>query len=561
MDQHREMHSMMEVKIMLRDHQLFTSTKGNTKVYYKGSASSKDGELLSEGWLSLLPDVLDNAQRSTDLILLEKLSEICGLFSMIIMKEGACNLAVDIIRSNPLFYGFHNNALFITDNLYEFQKFIAPLPVHEEKLEEFIFTGFVLGSHTVYRDVFAIQAGEIVTIENNQVSSKRYFTYFPKQSTDQHKDDSKFTQALDQLLLSVFSRMIKQTPHINRWLVPLSGGHDSRIIVNTLFKLGVRNVVCYTYGTKGNEQSFLSKQVAEALGFEWHFVEYSEQKWDQLHREGVFDHYLHFAFNGVSTPHLQDILAVYELKHQGVIQHGDVFVPGHSLDLLAGCWIENEDFKCRDKLQALQRTTRKWVGIKEPEFVPSEAIEKVFNSANVAPHHFQEYFNWQEFRTKFVVNSIRGYEFFGFEFRLPYWDKELVDFWLAIAPQDKTGRKMLFDAEKKGILVHALTGIPFAGKTPGKSIVKSLLRKLVPDRIKNILLSISGYRIKINEGLNQIYALKARTVKEMLEPIEDFPWHSRSYLAKFNDRHPGQANYNSLTAMYTVRKLIDLCKN
>jgi len=30
--------------------------------------------------------------------------------------------------------------------------------------------------------------------------------------------------------------MIRQTPHINRWLVPLSGGHDSRIIVNTLFK-------------------------------------------------------------------------------------------------------------------------------------------------------------------------------------------------------------------------------------------------------------------------------------------------------------------------------------
>ncbi len=552
---------MKEVKIMLHDYQLFTSGKGNTRVYYKGSASSKDGELLPEGGLPLLPDELENAPRSTELILLEKLSEICGLFSMVIMKEGACYLAVDIIRSSPLFYGFHNNSLFITDNLHEFQKVNDPLPVHEEKLEEFMFTGFVLGSHTIYRDVFATQAGEIVTLENNQVSSKRYFTYHPLVSTDQQKDDINFPQALDRLLLSAFSRMIRQTPHINRWLVPLSGGHDSRIIVNTLYKLGIRNVVCYTYGTKGNEQSVLSKQVAEALGFEWHFVEYSEQKWDQLHREGVLDNYLHFAFNGVSTPHLQDIPAVYELIHQGVIKNGDVFVPGHSLDLLAGCWLESGDLIDMGKPGALQRATQKWVGIKEPEFVPSEAIEKVFNSADISPLHFQEYFNWQEFRTKFVVNSIRGYEFFGFESRLPYWDKELVDFWLAIAPQDKIGRKVLFDAEKKGILVHALTGIPYAGKTPEKSIVKTLLRRLLPERIKNIMLRISGYKVRMNEGLNQIYAMKAHTVKEMLEPLEDFPRHARPYLQKFIDRQPGQVNYNHLTAMYTVRKHMDLWKN
>lgn len=164
---------------MLRDYQLFTSGKGNTQLYYKGSASSKDGELLQEGWLPLLSDELENAPRSTELILLEKLSEICGLFSMVIIKEGACYLAVDIIRSNPLFYGFHNNSLFITNNLHEFQKMNDPFPVDGEKLEEFMFSGFVLGNHTIYRDVFATQAGEIVIITNNQVNSKGTFPTIP----------------------------------------------------------------------------------------------------------------------------------------------------------------------------------------------------------------------------------------------------------------------------------------------------------------------------------------------------------------------------------------------
>ena len=75
------------------------------------------------------------------------------------------------------------------------------------------------------------------------------------------------------------------------------------------------------------------------------------------------------------------------------------------------------------------------------------------------------------------------------------------------------------------------------------------------------MLRISGYKVRMNEGLNQIYAMKAHTVKEMLEPLEDFPRHARPYLQKFIDRQPGQVNYNHLTAMYTVRKYMDFWKN
>ena len=44
-----------------------------------------------------------------------------------------------------------------------------------------------------------------------------------------------------------------------------------------------------------------------------------------------------------------------------------------------------------------------------------------------------ECWDCQERQAKFIVNSVRAYEFFGFEWRLPLFDAELMDFWSRIA--------------------------------------------------------------------------------------------------------------------------------
>ena len=102
--------------------------------------------------------------------------------------------------------------------------------------------------------------GEIIKIRGNQVCSDRYFKFTPAEIPVKHDNLAEFSKDLDKVLLSVFTRMIEQTPGVNRWIVPLSGGHDSRTIVNYLYKLGVKNVICYSYGTLNNEQSKIHHQ-------------------------------------------------------------------------------------------------------------------------------------------------------------------------------------------------------------------------------------------------------------------------------------------------------------
>ena len=72
-----------------------------------------------------------------------------------------------------------------------------------------------------------------------------------------------------------------------------------------------------------------------------------------------------------------------------------------------------------------------------------------------------------------------------------------------------------------------------------------------------LLFSSASKKAKLNEGLNLIYILKAKSVKQLLDPIEDFPQATVPYFKDYLDRRTYQINPITLTTLYTVRKLID----
>src|SRR5690606_36729019 len=123
----------------------------------------------------------------------------------------------------------------------------------------------------------------------------------------------------DEIFMRVFKRMIDSKPNRHNWIISLSGGYDSRIVVNYLDKLGVKNVICYTYGMNNNIQSEISRQVAETLGYKWYFVDYRE--WvPRMQVDSIVDEYIRFGLNGNPVAHLQDFPAVYAPLKQNVLQ-------------------------------------------------------------------------------------------------------------------------------------------------------------------------------------------------------------------------------------------------
>ena len=53
-----------------------------------------------------------------------------------------------------------------------------------------------------------------------------------------------------------------------------------------------------------------------------------------------------------------------------------------------------------------------------------------------------ELFDFNERQAKFIVNSVRAYEFFGYQWRIPLWDVELMDFFLKIGLEQRIQQRI-----------------------------------------------------------------------------------------------------------------------
>lgn len=547
--------------LSLSDYKSYSFDAEGCVIYFKGTIAT--GNKKKEDWFKSLAKLIGGNEKPTRTTLTSYLAVTSGFFSLIVQTSNEFYVISDIIRSIPVFYGKKNGHLFLANNLDIYQKKRGELTVDYTKTEEFMASGFVYGPNTLYKNVWGTQAGECVIISKSDIQSFRYFEFVPFENVYRHKNITDFTKALDKILLSVFSKMISETPNVNRWIVPLSGGHDSRLTINYLYRLGVKNVLCYTYGTSNNEQSRISKQVANSLGYRWCFVEYNEKKWLNLHHKGSISDFLSYSFNGVSTPHLQDFLAVSELVENKIIQKGDVFVKSHG-DFIAGNHLSSEDLNLTTAKDAEKRVlSRHSVAKKNARNIES-SLGDVFSFAKVKPWHYQEYFNWQERQAKYIVNSIQVYGFWGFECKLPFWEKEHVDFWLGVPAEERCRRTIFMKAEKHGLLSKKLLDVPYAGennKQPKNTLLKNI-KSVVPPFAVTLALRFTKRKKKQNEGLNQIFTLKAKTVRNLLSPVDDFPRSTRKYFTKFLSRYPHQMNQFLLTRLFTLRKeVFDKHKN
>lgn len=555
----KEVFNHNNVTFFLDKWECFSSEGGSYMVFVKGSLVSVNNTCKTENWIVKLLHQLASYTETIIEYIQNELRTLRGFYSIVIISGSEYYIITDIIRSIPLFYGFQGNSLFITDSLEYFQRNHSSFEIDDNKLEVFIYSGMVYGRNTIYKNVFGMQAGEIVIIHDRRIKSVRYFSFIPSINVIKDNELSNYVQDYDRILISIFTRIINQNPNVNNWIVPLSGGHDSRLTISYLYRLGIKNVICFSYGTPKNEQSVISRQLAEILKYEWHFVEYTEKKWDELHKLGIVDDYILYAFNGVSTPHLQDLLAVHELHNQNVLSKGDIFLKSHG-DFIAGSQLSDLDMKLKTEEDAVSRVVTRHRNINVKSEVSRREAEEIFQNIIVEPKHFQEYFNWQERQAKFIVNSKKVYEYFGYECQLPFWYKESVDFWLSVPSDLRLGRKMFLDFENHGILIAQLQGIAFAkgDSATTKTSSMNLIKRIIPSTILVAIFRITRRKIRLNEAMNMIYALKARSVKQLLAPIEEFPKQTLYCFKEHLFRRPYQMSSHLLTSLYTIRLQLDI---
>ncbi len=389
---------------------------------------------------------------------IDRLKQLNGFYALIKHSGQKLFAAVDRVRSIPLFYGQKGNDFFLSDSAEWVREQVGNNEMDTLAREEFLLTGYVTGPDTLFPDVKQLQAGEALIVSDNNrelsISVKRYYRFIHQNTLEASEEE--LLSKLDKVMINVFQRLIKLADG-RTLVVPLSGGYDSRLIVLMLKRLGYDNVITFTYGRPGNKESEISKQVAETLGIRWEFIPYSNEAWYTWFHSKERKKYWVMAGGLCTLPHIQDWPAVWEMKKQGILPNDCVFIPGHTGDFISGGHIPlsfdtYKNIGAKNFIRAVQEKHYCLFSLNKYKYKNKSLFDKriinrsemdSYNNAEECANAFEKW-EWQERQAKFIINSVRVYEFWKYEWWLPLWDTEFMDFWCKV-PLQYRFQKNLYD--------------------------------------------------------------------------------------------------------------------
>ncbi len=355
------------------------------------------------------------------------------------------------------------------------------------------------------------------------------------------------------MFLTVFRRMIESCPDVNNWIVPLSGGHDSRLIINYLYRLGCKNVICFSYGDPSSKEAILSKKAAESLSFKWYFVEYSVSLISEIFSDDLLKRFVRFSFNGCCMPHLQDMPAILNLKDKGIISEKDVMVPGHTAFTEA----ENSRVKeIRKTKEALFYTYNRYYNSFKCDKINPSFINQLNNlllEGDQDMNSFPEYFNWQERQSKFINNSVRVYEFAGLRWRIPLWERSVIDFWQSLNFDDRIKRSIFFRACDTKLFKEELKEVPVMDKFSKPKESRRKLYCFIPQILVSVLTRVMNRKSDIAERTNLLLLHQASSIGKLAGHLRLYPDNIRKKIANVGPRRLYQVNYCLAMAIYTLR--------
>jgi len=471
-----------------------------------------------------------------------------GFFTIIKKIRNEIIALTDRIRSMPVFYGKKGKDIYISDNPYWILINIGSGKIDLNSKREILALGYVTGPETIYEEIKQLQAGEIARVnsENQEINDERYYRYL---YSIEHKEGfNVLLEKLDEAVNNTFSRLIKVLDG-RPAVIPLSGGYDSRLVATMMKKFKYDNVICFSYGKIGNLESRVSQEVAQNLGFRWEFIPYSNEDWYSWHRTKEMAEYIKFASSFSSVAHIQDWPAVWQLKKNRIISEDSVFIPGHSGDFIAGSHI-TDIYNCYGKIKNKQKLINailnyhynlyKWPK-RDLEIFKKKITDLLSDFNNDIFENLLnafEFWDWQERQAKLIVNSVRVYEFWGYDWLIPLWDFELAGFFLKL-PLEYRLNKVLYEFYIKREYEKTLRMNERLGYNKKKNSIKQILRSLV----KRILIYLK--LLRIYKRICEISKSLAYKKEYKNHPL---CWYGIIKIDQFKESYTGKEHINSFLA-------------
>lgn len=352
----------------------------------------------------------------------EEMHLINGLFSLIINRMDYLLIIVDRVRTFPLFYQAEK-CITVTDDPYSFTN----KTLNKRNIDEFLLTGFTTENKTLLTNVYQTRPSEILLFNDEGITRTPYFTYKTKHLSS--KSFYSLADSFEQLLFASFKEFIK-TLNNRPVAISLSGGYDSRLIAFMLSHFGYEKVFCFTFGRENNEELENSRKTAETLGFTWRFINYKENLVSNYIKSPIFQEYIQFSGRLSSMPYLQEYFAVKYIRDFKLVEKDTLFILGHLGDFLGGSQLKGI-FKLRDGILKVIKTI--YYSNYNNSRLPNRKsflidLKRTMHKEQQFSYSLFEDWYLREKTAKLIVNSASVFDFFGYEYRLPFLDIRLLSF-------------------------------------------------------------------------------------------------------------------------------------
>ena len=467
------------MKVLLVKNQGYKWFSAKDEIFFKGYFFDEQGELYRDyaAIEKLLHDIMDVDS------LVCFLKKIDGIFSFIVKHDGYYYCAVDKARSLPLFFSEQGGDAIISDSAEVIRKELDISPENVDKYcyLSFYAKGYLDRNYTVYSQIKQLDCGEALCLAAD--IKARIIRYYNHINNVSDKPYEELKDLFDKTAISAFER-IKRVIAGRPVAISLSGGYDSRAVACMLKRVGVEDVSCYTYGKKGSFEVEQSRKNAEALGYRWIYVEYSDERVNcVLDDEGK--KYLDYYETHDCLPYIQNYPAVRELVEKGWFKEGTVFLTGLCGDMPSGYYIPvkeevNYDNKYAAEWLYSEIYARQFPDEQFHDRCVSEIIEDMENN-HVIVHDYQTFASAIDFvytrtcHAHAFLNMNRSHDYYGYEWLIPMWDASLLDRWYSIPAEYRFKQKFYEDWLLNDVC--SSYGIGTKKKTVGYSI-KPLKRKL-----------------------------------------------------------------------------------
>ena len=420
--------------------------RDGTEVWSKGYAFREGRFHDSERLTDLFAGMLQNrpVRAAADIV-----RQLNGSYSVVVRAGDSVFAAVDRLRSMPLFYGARGGAFLLSDDAFWVRAQTGDASIDPVAEGEFLRTSYVFGRNTLSPSVKQLQPGEYLFARPEGIETTFYYLHLHGNYLD--LTEAEYFDQLDAISRNVFRRLIDSMQG-RTLLLPLSGGYDSRYIAAMLKALGYDKVICYAYGRASSFEVATSRQVAQKLGFPWHYVEYNRETWQDYFLSEEAAEYNVFASNLASLPCLQESIAVGEMKRRSAAPEDAIIVPGYAgatgfpvppgrlqgdgrLTQELVEYTFDENFRLANRVSA--SIADKIREHRDQTFLDFPAVKSVEDAVSVNEAWFAAHR-----LSRFIVNAVRVYEFDGYEWRMPLWDNELTEYWYRVPEELRADRRL-----------------------------------------------------------------------------------------------------------------------